>query len=195
MQLRKLSVWKRVGILLTAIAGAVAGAGECRAAHPLRVQGGVLTVDGLTVETGVDLRIANLRYLYVYLPGSGTAVIAERPFSGAREQRAAFQGNALTVNAGGSRLQLTAANRMRGSKTAYVRFERGAGPGGRKPVVSYGDAAMVPALWNSDAEMERPERRRMKVNARRALRTAKLCRPSRRGKETCATIREVVYER
>lgn len=193
MRLR-LTVVKGVFGGVLALIGAASGGMQAlaAAAHPLRVESGVLTVDGLAVKTGVELRIVNLHYLYVGLPGVGTAVVGERPFAGAIEERGAFHGNTLTVMAGGSRVQLTAAHRMRGTHVAYVRFDRGQGPHGR-PDVSFGDAAMVPATWGGALPEEHFSPRRVRVRGSRALRTAKLCRPSRKGKEKCALIREVVY--
>lgn len=163
-------------------------------AHPLTIQRGVLTVDGLTVKTGLSFRVSDMKYMYVYVPGAGTTVIAERPFSGAREQKSAFRGKTLTVSAGGNRLQLTAANRMRGSRSAYVRFDRGNVAGVGVPMVGFGEAALAPAVWAPDGGEMWNGRRRVRVSGRR-LRTAKLCRPSPHGRERCATIREVVFER
>lgn len=167
--------------------------GRLSKAHPIAIQRGVLTVDGLTVKTGLSLRVPAWRYMYVYLPGSGTALIAERPFAGAREERGAFRGKTLTVNAGGTRLQLTASNKMRGSRSAYVRFDRGLVDGVREPMVGFGDAALAPAVWSPDGGQLWNGKRRVRVSGRR-LRTAKLCRPSAHGREMCATIREVVYQ-
>ena len=170
---------------------------EARAAgaHPLVVHRGVLTVDGLAVRTGVELHIANLRYLYIGLPGVGTAIIADRPFAGAQEERGAFHGDALTVDAGGSRLQLTAAHRLHGSHAAYVHFDRVAGPRNGRAEVSYGEAAMVPAVWTGALPEEHFAARHARVRKTRALRTAKLCRPSRKGPELCATVREGMFNR
>lgn len=181
-------------VVLAMLAGTGLEAAAQRGTHPMKVRNGILTVDGLPVETGLNLRIANLRYLYICLPGAGTAVISEQPFAGAREQKAAFRGNALSVSAGGSRLQLTAANRLRGTRSAYVRFDRGADGGMRTPAISYGDAAMVPAVWPQQGIEARPLRRRVRVSGRRAARTARLCRPSAHGGEKCAIVREVVYK-
>ncbi len=176
--------------------GSALGEGKALAsgAHPLKVQSGVLTVDGLTVKTAVDLQISRFHYLYIYVPGSGTAVISERPFAGAREQKAAFHGNTLTVLAGDRRLQLTASNRLRGTHAAFVRFDHGMGPGTRVPAVSFGDGAMVPAIWPDDELASRGPHLRVKVKGRRAMRSGKLCRPSPHGREICATVREVVYK-
>jgi hypothetical protein len=160
----------------------------------LTIRRGVLTVDGLTVKTGLSFRVADMRYMYVYVPGAGTTVIAERPFSGAWEQKSAFRGRTLTVNAGGNRLQLTAGNRMRGTRSVYVRFDRGSVRGVDVPMVGFGEAALAPAVWSADDGALWNGRRRVRVSGRR-LRSAKLCRPSRRGRELCATIREVAWER
>ena len=193
MQLR-LALRKGIGIGLLAVSSLAGVLRASAAGHALRVSSGVLTVDGLTVKSGLELRIANLRYLYIGLPGVGTAIIADRPFEGAVEERSAFRGNALTVMAGDRRLQLTAGNRMRGTHSAYVQFQRGTGPANGRPAVSYGDAALVPATWGGLLPEERVPAHRVKVRGRRAIRTAKLCRPSRNGREMCATIREVVYK-
>lgn len=192
MRLRSLVV-RKFGVVLLTLASLGCSVRAGAAVHPLRVQEGVLTVDGLTVKTGVDLRIANLHYLYLGVPGFGTAVVSERPFAGAEEERGAFHGNSLTVMADGRRVQLSAVNKMRGTHTAFVLFMPGGGTSLRKPTVSFGDAAMVPAVWGEARSTERVPVRRVRVRAVRAPRTAKLCRPSRKGHEACAVIREVVW--
>ncbi len=171
----------------------VAGAHAAKP-HPLHLKNGIYTVDGLTAKTTVNLQIANLHFLYLYVPGSGTAIVSEKPFLGATEQKAAFRGNTLTVLAGSRHLQLTSATRLRGTRTAFVRFVPGAGPGTRFPAVSYGDAAEVPAIWPDETTGYRTPQLRLKVKGRRALRTARLCRPSPHGQELCATVREVTYK-
>ena len=169
--------------------------GLLRRTHPLAIQQGVLTVDGLTVKAGMNYRISDLHYMYVGVPGTGVVVIAEHPFSGAREEPLAFRGNTLTVLAGSSRVQLTAANRMRGHESAYVRFEPGDTPALRTPMLGFGEAALVPAVWSPYSSATPGGRRRLRVRARRALHTARLCRPSPEGRERCAIVREVVFER
>ncbi len=182
--------------LVTVLGALLAGGGERALAsgRSLRVQHGTLTVDGLTVQTGLELRIAALRYMYIALPGAGTVVIAEKPFAGAREQKAAFGGSTLTVVAGERRIQLTSANRMRGTRSVYVRFDAGVGAFRRVPALSYGPTAAVPAIWLEDGGGVETVRRPSKVKGSRRLRTAKLCRPSAHGPELCATVREVTYK-
>ena len=161
-------------------------------AHPLVVEGGVLTVNGMTAKTGLNFRVADLHYLFVDVPGAGTAVIADRPFTGAREEKGAFRGGVLTVSAGESRLQLTAARKVHGNGSAYVRLDRGSRSGSRVPEIGYGGAATSRVTWVQDAGgVVGPRRRRVNVSAGRRLREAKLCRPSRKGPEKCAVVREV----
>ena len=169
--------------------------GLFRRAHPLAIQHGILTVDGLTVRSGINTRVADLQYLYLCVPGTGAVVVAEHPFSGAHEEPTAFRGRTLTVLAGTSRVQLTAVNRMRGNGGVYVRFDPGEMAGLRAPTLGFGDAALVPAVWSPNSAGTQAGRRRVRARVHRALRTAKLCRPSARGSERCAVIREVVYER
>ncbi len=175
--------------------GSMAGEQRASAAasHPLKVQSGVLTIDGLTVKAAVNLHIANFHYLYIYLPGMGTAVISDHTFAGAGEQKAAFHGSTMTVSVQERTVQLSAAKRMRGNRSAYVRFDPGVGPGLRTAAVSYGESAYVPAIWPEEASPSRSVRLR-KIKAGRSFRSAKLCRPSPHGRELCATVREIVYK-
>ncbi len=161
-------------------------------AHPLVVDRGVLTVNGMTVKTGLNFRVADLRYLFVDVPGAGTAVISDRPFAGAREQKSAFRGGMLTVVAGESRVQLSAARKVHGNGSVYVRLDRVSRSGSRVPEIGYGSAAMSRVTWVQDAGgVAAQRRRRVNVSMGRRLREAKLCRPSRKGPEKCAIVREV----
>lgn len=115
--------------------------------HPLTVERGVLTVNGLTAKVNLNYQIADLRYLYIYVPGVGTTVISDAPFAGAAEQKNAFDGEVLTVNSGGNKLQLTAAHKLLGKRAAYVKFDPTFGPSSRMPVVGYGETAAAPYAW------------------------------------------------
>ena len=160
-------------------------------AHPLVVERGVLTVNGMTVKTGLNFRVADLHCLFVDVPGAGTVVISDRPFTGAREQKGAFRGGVLTVWAGESRVQLSAARKVHGNGPAYVRLDGGSRSGSRVPEIGYGGAAMSRVTWVQDAGGVMARRRRLNVSVGRRLREAKLCRPSRRGPEKCAVVREM----
>lgn len=163
-------------------------------AHPLVVERGVLTINGMTVKTRLNFRVADLRYLFVDVPGAGTAIISDRPFAGAREQKSAFRGGALTVIAGESRVQLSAAHKVHGNGSAYVRLDRGSRSGSHVPEIGYGSAAMSRVTWVEDAGgVAVQRRRRVNVGTGRRLREAKLCRPSRRGPEKCAIVHEVPF--
>ena len=159
-------------------------------AHPMAVRRGTLTVDGMTVQTGLSFRIADLRFLFIQVPGAGTAVISDRPFAEAREQKEAFKGSTLTVAAGGSRLQLASANRMRGTHSAFVRFDHGSQTA-RGPEVGYSNSLAEPVVWVSDAGGAASRPRRVVVSWHRRLREGRLCRPSPTGREKCARVFEV----
>lgn len=167
--------------------------GFLQRAHPMMVERGMLTVNGLPVKTGMSFRIADLHFLFIDVPGTGSTVISDRPFAGAREQKRAFKGSMLTVMSGGNRLELTSSNRLHGTHSAYVRLDRDSRSASRTPEIGYASSGAAPVVWIQDAGGVRVHRRRVAVRTRRALREAKLCRPSARGREACAIIREVRY--
>ena len=127
----------------------VASGVEMKPTHPhaLTIQRGVLTVDGLTAKVDLNYRIADLRYLYVYVPGVGTTVISDAPFAGAAEQKDAFEGDSLTVISGGNRLQLTAERRLLGTRSAFVKLDPAFGPSSRMPMIGFGNSAAAPYEW------------------------------------------------
>lgn len=197
MQLRK-SVKQRIRTGAVVLAGAwlaaTAGASHRRGrTHPFQVKGGILTIDGMTARHGLTMRTANLHYLYLYLPGEGTAIVSPQPFEGAHPQTTAFRGDVLTISAGGHRVELTSTTPVH-SHTAYVRFEHGVITDLRTPALAFGDTTVIPAVWPVEEGPAATGHLRVKVRGRRALRSGKLCRPSPRGRELCAVVREVVYK-
>ena len=115
--------------------------------HGLEIRRGVLTVDGLTAKVDLNYAIADMQFLYVYVPGVGTTVISDAPFAGATEQRNAFDGDVLTVQSGGNRLQLSAERRLLSKRSAFVKFDPTFGPSSRTPVMGYGASAAAPYEW------------------------------------------------
>lgn len=74
---------------------------------PVNIVHGELTVDGLIAKAGLNFQILDLKYLYIWVPGLGTAVISNNPFPGATIEGGALDGNTLTVTVDGHTLQLT----------------------------------------------------------------------------------------
>ena len=198
--------WKRAGLgAVLVVCAALTGSAQARETasagstrhtprlHAFRVQEGVLTLDGLTLRTHINLRTAAWQSLFIDLPAVGVVRISEQPFPGSAEQKAAFQGNVLTVRAGGRRLELTASNRLRRAKSAYVRFDPGPGRGNTLPAIGYGGETLASVVWAGEETTPAGTPRHLRVNGRRSARTAKLCQPSKSGRERCAIVREVLY--
>ena len=72
MQLRRLGIKTLAWVVVMCVFAALPHKAAAAKVHPLRVQNGILTVDGLTVRTAINLQVPNFHYLYVYVPGSGT---------------------------------------------------------------------------------------------------------------------------
>lgn len=165
-------------------------------AQPLVIKDGVLTVDGLAVRSRVNVVVPAFRYLYIAIPGRGTAVISDRAFSGATEERNAFRGTSLTLVAGDTHLQLSSARRLRSAHAAWFRFGRAVSPGLRAPDMAFGSDALVPATWPQQTlPGVRLRRASFRTGRFRMSRIGRLCRPSPHGRERCALIHEVVYRR
>ena len=69
-------------------------------ATAVSVDHGVFTVDGLTGKAALNYEIADLKFIYLYAPWIGTAVISNVAFPGAKEQPNAFDDKTLTVTLG-----------------------------------------------------------------------------------------------
>jgi hypothetical protein len=128
---------------------------------PLSISRGVLTVDGLTGKAALNYDITDLKYVYLFAPGIGVAVISNAPFAGAKEQPNAFNDQTLTVTADGHILQLSSENRMLGKKpeSAFVLVDRDFRLPSKFPVMGYGTTNKPPYAWpgaKPNAKLEGP---------------------------------------
>jgi hypothetical protein len=116
---------------------------------PLSVDRGTMTVDGMTGKAALNYDIADLKYLYLYAPGIGVAVVSNEPFPGAVEQKNAFNDNTLTVTVAEHTLQLASEKKLLGKKpeSAYVLIDRGFALPSRFPVMGYGSVRKAPYQW------------------------------------------------
>jgi len=64
---------------------------------PVNITDGTLTVNGMIAKVGLNYQIADLKYLYFWVPGLGIVTVTDKPFPGAKEQLAAFHSKGLTV--------------------------------------------------------------------------------------------------
>lgn len=116
---------------------------------PVSIVRGTMTVDGMTGKAAMNYDITDLKYIYLYAPGIGVAVVSSEPFTGAVEQKGAFTGNTLTVNVGEHTLQLASEKNLLGKKpeSAYVLLDRTFTLPSMFPVMGYGTLRKAPYQW------------------------------------------------
>jgi hypothetical protein len=110
---------------------------------------GTLTVDGMTGKAALNYEIKDLKYVYFYVPGIGTAVVSNDPFPGAVEQKHAFDDKTLTVTLGEHVLQLSSDNRLLGKapESAFVLVDKNFVVPTKFPVMGYGPIRVAPYAW------------------------------------------------
>ena len=107
---------------------------------------GTLTIDGLTGKAGLNYEIADLKYIYLYVPWIGMTIVSNDPFPGALEEKDAFKENTLTVKAGDHVLELYSEKKLLGKKpsSAYVSVDRDFKLQTRFPIMGYGSLRQAP---------------------------------------------------
>jgi hypothetical protein len=116
----------------------------------VQITNGTLTVDGMTGKAALNYDIADLKYIYLYAPGIGVAIVSNEPFPGATEQKSAFSDKTLLVTAEGHTLELYSADaRLLGKKpeSAFVRLDRTFTLPTNFPVMGYGTLRVAPYGW------------------------------------------------
>jgi len=120
---------------------------------PVTVERGVLTVDGWTGKAALNYSIMDLKFIYLWAPGVGTAIVSSEPFPGAQLQGGAFNGHTLTVTVAGHTLQLASdRNLLSGGKElikpAYVALDTTYVPEHPNyPAFGYGVTSKAPYAW------------------------------------------------
>lgn len=116
---------------------------------PVSIARGTFTVDGVIAKAELNYDIADLRFLYFYVPGLGVTVVSNHSFPGSREQANAFSESTLTVKVADHTLQLASDKRLLDKKPepAYVMLDRGFRLPSRYPVVGYGAVERAPYQW------------------------------------------------
>jgi hypothetical protein len=116
---------------------------------PVSVARGTMTVDGMTGKAALNYDIADMKYIYLYAPGIGVAIVSSEPFPGAVEQKKAFNLNTLTVTIGEHTLQMASEKNLLGKKpeSAYVMVDRQFTLPSKFPVMGYGTVRKAPYQW------------------------------------------------
>ena len=115
----------------------------------LNIIGGTFTIDGMPGRAAMNYDIADLKYIYLYVPWIGTTIVSNAPFPGATEQPNAFNDHSMTINVGDHKLEITSDNRMLGKvpTSAYVLVDRDFQLPIKRPVVGYGAILKAPYEW------------------------------------------------
>ncbi|QHN02295.1 hypothetical protein FTO74_02085 [Granulicella sp. WH15] len=118
----------------------------------VEIRDGMLTVDGLVVKAGVNYDVESVPFLYFFLPGIGTAVVAREHIPNSTPQKNAFHGSTLTIHAFGHEVELSNANPLLSGKnksddTAWVSLDNDYTRVARTPMMGYGLAPRAPYQW------------------------------------------------
>ena len=121
---------------------------------PVSITRGTLTVDGWTGKARLNYDIRDFKYMYIYAPGIGTAIVSHTSFPGAKEQANAFDGRTLTVTVDGHPMQIYSDKLLLGKKpsAAWVAVDRNFALPSKFPVFGYGAVARAPYVWPGSKE-------------------------------------------
>lgn len=113
------------------------------------IKNGTLTVDGMVAKVHMNYDINGSDFLYFYLPGGGTAIVALSRFPNAVLQKKAVNGSTITINGNGHIFQLTTDGKVFDDKhqDLWTRFDVGASALGRYPMVGFGNSLTAPFAW------------------------------------------------
>lgn len=116
---------------------------------PVSISRGTFTVDGMIGKAELNYHIADLKYIYLYAPGIGTLVVSNRPFTGSKEEKNAFNQKTLTVTTGDHTLQVASDSLLLGKKpvSAFVLVDREFNLPSPYPVMGYGGLVKAPYVW------------------------------------------------
>lgn len=126
---------------------------------PMSIHAGTLTVDGWTGKAHLNYDIADLKYLYIYAPGIGIAIVSPDTFAGAKEQQGAFNGKSLRFTVEGHPIELASDKLLLGKKPrpAWVAVDRDFKLPSEFPVFGYGSVTRAPYAWpGSKRNVEAP---------------------------------------
>lgn len=117
-----------------------------------RIRDGVYSVDGMVGKVRLNYDVKAASYLYLFMPGVGTALVSLSPSSGAVSVAAAYHEGQLTVRVADHTLNVTGIESLvndRGGEPAvlFVSLDRSAWKLGRTPMVGYGRTAQAPFEW------------------------------------------------
>lgn len=117
-----------------------------------RVRDGIYSVDGMVgkVKLNYDIKAAN--YVYLFVPGVGTALVSLAPSDDAVWVPGAYRDGQLTMHVAGHTLNLTGVEALVNDKgkeplKVYVRLDRESWKLSRTPMMGFGSTGLAPYEW------------------------------------------------
>ena len=116
-----------------------------------RVRDGVYTVDGMVAKLKLNYDVNGAHFLYMFVPGVGTAVLSSVADPDAITSEARLQENELKFSVGDHRFMLTgvalANSKGKVPDHLFVKLDRSAWRLNRHPMLGFGNAAQLPYQW------------------------------------------------
>ncbi len=116
-----------------------------------RVRDGVYTVDGMVAKIQLNYDVNGALFLYLFVPGVGTAVVSPVADPEAVNTEAKLHENELKFSVGDHRFTLTGVALATGKghepEHLYVKLDRSAWQLSRHPMMGFGNAAAMPYQW------------------------------------------------
>lgn len=115
-----------------------------------RVRDGIYTVDGMVAKVRLNYDVNGARFLYMFVPGVGTAVLSLAADPSTVAVEANLRDNELTFAAGDHHFKLTGVALSDGKNAPvhlYVHLDRAAWHLNRQPMVGFGNVAQLPYTW------------------------------------------------
>lgn len=116
-----------------------------------RVRDGVYTVDGMVAKVQLNYDVNGARFVYMFVPGIGTAVIAATADPDAVTAQAKLTDNELRFSVGDHHFRLTgvalANSKGHVPEHLYVKLDRSAWQLNRHPMLGFGNSAQMPYQW------------------------------------------------
>lgn len=116
-----------------------------------RVRDGVYTVDGMTAKVKLNYDVDGVQFLYMFVPGIGTAVISVLPDPDAVATEATYKDTELDFHVGDHRFKLTGVALASDKGTApahlFVKLDRSAWGLNRHPMMGFGNMGQAPYVW------------------------------------------------
>jgi hypothetical protein len=165
---------------------------------PINIVKGALTVDGLIAKADLNFQILDLQYLYIWVPGMGTAVISNHAFAGSKLQIDALNGAVLTIKTDEHQLQLAGDRDMLGGKkpkplSLYVAVDRTYQRGSIYPEFGYGNVGKAPYNWPGTLADATPNTKAPPLpdNLKQKTQSVKMCAKNPDGTEGACRMVEV----